>query len=193
MKKVILGLSTFCLIAFTSCKEDATQKIDEANVEAAADRDAQATNFPVLTFEETEHDFGEIEAKANVETVFKYKNTGNSPLVITDIKSSCGCTVPQDWSKEPLAPGEGGEFTVKFNGSGSNKVTKTVTVTANTEKGKETVKISAFVKPDPNAPAKPSAPAVTSQTQMPAGAVQTDAQAPRKYSTQPGHEGHNHD
>ncbi|SFN72795.1 Protein of unknown function [Bizionia echini] len=192
MKKVILGLSAICLIAFTSCKEDATKKIDENNVAEAADRDAQATNFPVLTFEKTEHDFGEIESKTNVETVFKYKNTGNAPLVITDIKSSCGCTVPQDWSREPLAPGEGGEFTVKFNGTGANKVTKTVTVTANTEMGKETVKISAFVKPDPNAPAKASAPAITNQGQMPAGAVQTE-QAPRKYSTQPGHEGHNHD
>ncbi|MGY0392915.1 DUF1573 domain-containing protein [Bizionia sp. KMM 8389] len=191
MKKVILGLSAFCLIAFTSCKEDATQKIDESNVAEAADRDAQASNFPVLSFEKREHDFGEIPSKQSVETVFKYTNTGNAPLVITDIKSTCGCTVPQDWSKEPLAPGEGGEFTVKFNGSGANKVTKTITVTANTEAGKETVKISAFVKPDPNAPAKAAAPAVTNQTQLPAGAVQT--QAPRKYSTQPGHEGHNHD
>ncbi|TYB77028.1 DUF1573 domain-containing protein [Bizionia myxarmorum] len=194
MKKVLLGLSTFCLIAFTSCKDDATNKIDENNVVEAADRDAQASNFPVITFEETEHDFGEIEAKSKVETIFKYKNTGNAPLVITDIKSSCGCTVPQDWSRDPLAPGEGGQFTVIFDGTGANKVTKTITVTANTEMGKETVKISAFVKPDPNAPARASVPAVTNQGQMPAGAVQTqEGQAPRKYSTQPGHEGHNHD
>tara|TARA_R110002049_G_scaffold302258_1_gene494955 strand:+ start:7623 stop:8096 length:474 start_codon:yes stop_codon:yes gene_type:complete len=153
MKKVILGLSAICMIAFTSCKEDASKKINENNVTAAAERDANSSKFPVLEFEETEHDFGEIEAKTPVETVFKYKNTGEAPLVITDIKSSCGCTVPQDWSKEPLASGESGQFTVKFNGSGSNKVTKTITVTANTEKGTETVKIMAFVKPDPNAAA----------------------------------------
>ena len=181
MKKLILSLSVLSLIAFTSCKEDATKKIDESNVAAAAERDAVASNFPVMEFTETEHDFGEIEAKQNVETVFTYKNTGNAPLIITDIKSSCGCTVPQDWSREPLAVGESGQFTVKFNGSGSNKVTKTITVTANTEKGKEQVKITAFVKPDPNAPAK-AQPAV-----QPTSAVQT------KSSTQPGHEGHNHD
>ncbi|EGV44245.1 DUF1573 domain-containing protein [Bizionia argentinensis JUB59] len=192
MKKVILGLSAFCLIAFTSCKEDATQKIDEKNVADAADRDAQASNFPVLSFDRTEHDFGEIEARSKVETVFKYTNTGNSPLVITDITSSCGCTIPKDWSKTPLAPGEGAEFTVIFDGTGANKVTKTVTVTANTENGRETVKVSAFVKPDPNAPARAAAPAVTNQGQVPAGAVQQNS-APRKYSTQPGHEGHNHD
>ncbi|MFC5195502.1 DUF1573 domain-containing protein [Bizionia hallyeonensis] len=193
MTKVLLGLSAFCLIAFTSCKDDATKKIDDTNVAEAADRDAQASNFPVLSFDKTEHDFGEIEAKSKVETVFKYENTGNAPLVITDIKSSCGCTVPKDWSREPLAPGESGEFTVIFDGTGANKVTKTVTITANTEMGKETVKVSAFVKPDPNAPARATAPAVTNQGQMPAGAVPNQQAAPRKYSTQPGHEGHNHD
>jgi hypothetical protein len=71
--------------------------------------------------------------------------------VVTNIKSSCGCTVPQDWSKEPLSPGSSSKFTVKFNGKGANKVSKTVTVTTNTQKGTETVKITAFIKPDPNA------------------------------------------
>ncbi|WP_027136875.1 DUF1573 domain-containing protein [Gaetbulibacter saemankumensis] len=148
MKKVIFGISAFCLLAFTSCKDNAAKKIDEANVAAAAVRDANASKFPVLEFEEKEHDFGEIEKGTPVETVFKYKNTGDAPLVITNIKSSCGCTVPQDWSREPLAPGGEGKFTVKFNGSGANKVSKTITVTANTEKGSEIVKITAFVKAD---------------------------------------------
>jgi len=150
MKKIILGLSAMCIIAFVSCKENAAKKIDESNIAAAAERDAIASNFPVLEFDKKEHDFGEIEAKAAVETIFNYKNTGDAPLVITDIKSSCGCTVPQDWSRLPLAPGDSGKFSVKFNGSGANKITKTITVTANTEKGSEVVKITAFVKPDPN-------------------------------------------
>lgn len=154
MKKIILGLSTLCLIAFTSCKEDASKKISEDNVAEAAERDANSSKFPAITFDETEHDFGEIESKTPVETVFKYKNTGDAPLVITNIATSCGCTVPKDWSKEPLAPGESGQFTVKFNGSGANNVTKTITVTSNTESGKDLVKIKAFVKPDPNAPVK---------------------------------------
>ncbi|GGK17197.1 hypothetical protein GCM10007962_09280 [Yeosuana aromativorans] len=150
MKKLILGLGALCLIAFTSCKDNAAKKVDEKNVAVAAERDANSSKFPILQFEETEHDFGEIEARKPVETVFNYKNVGDAPLVITDIKSSCGCTVPKDWSREPLAPGESGKFTVRYNGSGANKITKTITVTANTEKGKEVVKIMAFVKPDPN-------------------------------------------
>ncbi|MDN3666533.1 DUF1573 domain-containing protein [Algibacter miyuki] len=149
MKKVILGLSTLCLVAFTSCKNDnAAKKIEEANVTAAAVRDAVSSNFPVITFNETTHDFGEIEANKSVETVFSYTNTGDAPLVITNIATTCGCTVPQDWSREPLAVGETGKFTVKYNGSGKGKVSKSLTLTANTEKGKEVVKITAFVKTD---------------------------------------------
>jgi len=185
MKKIILALSALSLVAFTSCKEDASKKINEANIVEAAERDANAGNFPILQFEETSHDFGEIEANQAVETVFKYKNIGNAPLVITNIQSSCGCTVPQDWSREPLAKGESGQFTVKFNGSGSNKITKTITVTANTEKGTETVNITAFVKPNGNA-------AVTTSTNT-TTPLMTAGQQPVKSSTQPGHEGHNHD
>ena len=66
MKKIILGLSAIALITFTSCKEDATKKIDEANVTAAAERDANATKFPKIEFNKTEHDFGEIEKGKSV-------------------------------------------------------------------------------------------------------------------------------
>ena len=173
MKKVILGLSALCMVAFTSCKEDATTKIKSENVAEAADRDAVNADFPVLTFDKSEHDFGEIEDGTPVETVFSYTNTGKAPLVITDIKSTCGCTVPQDWSKEPLAPGASAQFTVKFNGKGNGNTSKTVTVTSNTESGKETVKIKAFIKKD----GATNTPAAVSQVQS---------------STQPGHEGHNH-
>jgi hypothetical protein len=151
MKKLFLLLSTITLISFTSCKEEASEKINQDNVEKAAERDAQAIVFPSVTFDKTTHDFGEIMNGTPVETVFTYTNTGKSPLVVTDIKSTCGCTVPQGWSREPLAPGASSQFTVKFNGKGANKVSKTITLTTNTEKGREQVRISAFIKPDPNA------------------------------------------
>jgi hypothetical protein len=151
MNKIILGLGMLSVIAFTSCKEDASKKIEEANVTAAAERDENASKFPVIEFNEREHDFGEIEKGKSVETTFTYKNTGTAPLVVTDIKSSCGCTVPQDWNKNPLKPGDSSKFSVTFNGSGENKITKTITVTANTEKGTEEVKITAFIKPTASA------------------------------------------
>lgn len=146
MKKGIYLLAVVAAMGFTSCKEDAANKVKAENVEEAAARDAQAVVYPEITFEETEHDFGTIEQGTNVEHTFTFKNTGNAPLVITNATSSCGCTVPT-WTKEPIAPGETGEMLVKFNGSGQNQVTKTVNITANTESGKEQLKIKAFVNP----------------------------------------------
>lgn len=104
-----------------------------------------SSNFPEMTFYKTSHDFGTINNGAAQETVFNYTNTGNTPLIIVDIRSTCGCTIPVGWSKKPLLPGESSQFAVKFNGKGANKVSKTVTVTTNTKKGKETVRISAFI------------------------------------------------
>ena len=146
MKRVFL-LSAMSLFVFaSSCKDNAASKINPENVEQAATRDSQDIVYPVIQFDRVEHDFGEIADGTPVETTFSYTNVGHSLLVVTDIKSTCGCTVPQDWSKEPLAPGATAQFTVKFNGKGANKVSKTVTLTTNTEKGTETVKISAFIK-----------------------------------------------
>ncbi len=144
MKKTIFLLSVMMAFAFTSCKDNAADKVSEENVAAAAERDAEAVNFPVMTFEELVYDFGTIEQGAPQEHVFKFTNTGESDLVIVDAKSSCGCTVPE-YPKTPVAPGESGELLVKFNGSGKNQVSKTVTITANTQSGKETLSIKAFV------------------------------------------------
>ena len=152
MKKISLILLALAMLPLNSCKENATEKINQDNVEKAAERDAQTIVFPTINFDKTLHDFGEIQNGTAVETVFSYTNSGRSPLVVTDIKSTCGCTVPQGWSKDPLMPGESSEFSVKFNGKGANKVSKTITLTTNTEKGREQVRITAFVKPDPNAP-----------------------------------------
>ena len=144
MKKSFLIIAVMAAFVFTSCKENAADKVNEENVAAAAERDATSQDFPVMSFEETEFDFGTIDQGTNVEHVFKFTNTGKAPLVIVDAKSSCGCTVPQ-YTKEPIAPGDAGELLVKFNGSGKNQVSKTVTITANTEKGTEQLKIKAFV------------------------------------------------
>lgn len=182
MKKVILGLSALCMVAFTSCKDNAANKVKSENVAVAAERDANAGDFPVIAFDKTEHDFGTIADGTPVETIFKYTNTGNSMLVVSNIKSTCGCTVPSNWTKE-VAPGETGEFAVKFNGKGNGKTSKSVTVTTNTEKGQEVVKISAFVEKDPNAPAQNPGSATINPL---------STSTPAKTSTQPGHEGHNH-
>ena len=145
MKKVFLAVGLVAAVTFTSCKDNASDKVKGENVEMAATRDADATVFPTMEFEESAYDFGNIARGTAVEHVFKFKNTGKAPLVIVDATSTCGCTVPS-YPKEPIQPGETGELLVKYNGSGLNAVTKIVTVKSNTEKGSETVKITAFVQ-----------------------------------------------
>lgn len=154
MRKVYLFLVSAVLISFVSCKkENAADKIKAENVEMASERDEAAQKFPVMSFAKTEHDFGTIKKGTAVEEVFEFTNTGNAPLIITNATSSCGCTVPEYPKNTPIAPGETSSLLVKFNGSGQNQVTKTVTVTANTEKGTENLTIKAFVEADaPTAP-----------------------------------------
>jgi len=115
MKNILFLLSFFFLFA---CGDDPFSKVKSGNVEMASVRDNSPSKFPAMSFDKTTHDFGVIQNGTPVETVFSYTNTGQAPLVIADIKSTCGCTVPKDWSREPLNPGESSQFTVKFDGKG---------------------------------------------------------------------------
>ncbi len=156
MKKIIglLGLSV-CLTITTSCKDKAASKIETANIAVAANRDDAQKKLPVMTFEKMEHDFGSIQQGTPQETTFKFTNNGEAPLIITDTKTSCGCTTPKFPKDKPIAPGESAEIQVRFNGTGQNQVTKTITVMANTEKGSEILRIKAFVNPKGTTPAGP--------------------------------------
>ncbi len=85
-----------------------------------------------IVFDKTEHDFGTIsESGGMVEYKFVFKNTGDTPLVVNKVSTSCGCTAPE-WSKEPIAPGKQGFIKVTFNPKGrSGNVNKSLTVFTN--------------------------------------------------------------
>ena len=105
---------------------------------------------PVMTFEKTIFDWGTINEGEKQEFDFKFTNTGKTDLIITRIKGSCGCTVPSNWSKEPIKPGEKSSFHVVFNSRNKpNRQQKTITVSCNTATGRERVKIKGMVIPDP--------------------------------------------
>ena len=73
---------------------------------------AMMAQDPVIPFEKTEHDFGKInEADGRVSVVFEFKNEGMSPLVLSNVRASCGCTTPT-WTQEPVEPGQKGSITV---------------------------------------------------------------------------------
>jgi hypothetical protein len=75
-------------------------------------------------------DYGIIEKGANGVRVFEFTNTGNAPLIITDVKSTCGCTIPKK-PDGPIMPGETGQIEVKYDTNRVNPIRKTITVTSN--------------------------------------------------------------
>ena len=107
-----------------------------------------AQTSPVITFMETEHDFGKInEADGKVSHVFVFKNEGMEPLVLQNVRASCGCTTPQ-WTNTPVEPGETGEITVTYNPNGRpGKFSKTITVTSNATEAQTKVYIRGEVIP----------------------------------------------
>ncbi len=98
-----------------------------------------------ISFNENAFDFGTLEEGDKVEHVFKFTNTSDNPLTISNARGSCGCTVPE-WPRDPIAPGEEGEIKVKFDSKGKKgKQNKTVTITANTEPANTMLTISSDV------------------------------------------------
>jgi len=88
-------------------------------------------NAPVVELVEDTYDFGQVTEGTKVEHEFRFKNTGGSPLIISNVQASCGCTTPE-YSKNPIAPGEEGLVKVVFNSAGQmGKQHKVVTVTSN--------------------------------------------------------------
>lgn len=88
----------------------------------------------IFAWSETTFDFGRIIANKPVTHEFTFVNTGTEPLVISNVKASCGCTVAE-YTQEPIAPGSSGVVKAKYNAAAVGVFTKTVTVTANTEGG----------------------------------------------------------
>ncbi len=155
-------LTLVTVFAFTSCKEKGA---DDANAAPATDTTAVAATpmgdpatltdpsaapgaaaaaTPVPTgpltsikFDQDTYDWGKVMDGDKVTHVFKFKNTGNEPLIISNAKGSCGCTVPE-WPKDAIAPGKSGEIKVIFDSKGKGAVggkedSKRVTITANTD------------------------------------------------------------
>jgi len=103
--------------------------------------------LPVVGFENVDHDFGTINEGQKVSYTYKFKNTGQAPLIIQNAQPSCGCTVPQ-WSKEPVPVGGTGYVTAEFDSSGKPGINnKTITVTANTWPKTTTLRFKAMVTP----------------------------------------------
>jgi hypothetical protein len=92
-----------------------------------------------LTFTEKSFDFGEVDAGAVLQHTFSFTNTGAVPLIIRDVRSTCGCTVA-DWPRRPIEPGGRGEIPVTFDTKNKNgRQSKPITITTNTYPNKTTI------------------------------------------------------
>lgn len=85
---------------------------------------------PIMSFETLTVDYGEIVQHSDPLRVAKFTNTGDEPLVISNARGSCGCTVPQ-WPKEPVMPGETSQIEIRYDTKRLGKINKTVTITTN--------------------------------------------------------------
>lgn len=97
-----------------------------------------------IEFKTIEIDYGTIEKGADGVRTFEFTNSGDAPLIISNVKSSCGCTVPS-WPKTPIMPGDSGEIKVKYDTNRVNPIRKTITVTSNADTPTVALKIKGEV------------------------------------------------
>ncbi|MFC2117629.1 DUF1573 domain-containing protein [Bacteroidota bacterium] len=128
MKKVINTIAILALV-FSICTA----------------QNAQNETKTEILFEKTVHNFGNLKyASDNGVYDFVFKNVSDKPIILTQVKSSCGCTTPQ-WSKKPIQPGESSSITVKYNTKIPGKFSKAVTVFSNADNSPVKLEISGDV------------------------------------------------
>ena len=147
MKKIfsVLVLCLACVtLTFAQAKNEKT--------EMKAEQVKEQVQGPQISFKDKTIDYGVVAQESDPYRVFSFENTGNEPLVITNAKGSCGCTVPQ-YSKDPIGPGETGEIKVRYDTKRLGKFIKTVTLTTNVGEEKVVLTIKGEVKKKPAEPA----------------------------------------
>ncbi len=132
MKKLLFSLALISAVAFQAFSQEEIQTNQDTK------------NSPEIYFEKTTHEYGNIELNGNGLCEFTFKNTGNEPLLLTNVKASCGCTTPT-WPKNPIKKGETGIIVVKYNTRIPGAFTKSVRVYSNAKTSLVTLKITGSV------------------------------------------------
>jgi len=109
----------------------------------------EVENGAKITFTKDVHDYGTIKNGADGKCTFEFKNTGNAPLILSNAKGSCGCTVPT-WPKEPIAPGAKAVISVQYDSKRAGAINKSVTITSNAvNEPNKVIRIKGTVLPAP--------------------------------------------
>lgn len=109
----------------------------------------KTTRGPEMSFQKLVHDFGTVYQGDKTEFAFVFTNTGDEPLIIQEVRSSCGCTVPA-WTKEPIMPGKSGQILVQYNSNIIGKFNKQITVLSNAKNGMISLRIMGNVEQLPS-------------------------------------------
>ncbi|MEZ4828091.1 MAG: DUF1573 domain-containing protein [Bacteroidia bacterium] len=104
----------------------------------------QEAAIAAITFDETNHNMGQIPQGIPVTHTFTFTNTGNAPLQIEEVNPSCGCTAA-DYTKDPIAPGETGYIKATFNAAGMGIFNKTIVVKTNSKEPNLIIRFSGEV------------------------------------------------
>ncbi|MFZ4741295.1 MAG: DUF1573 domain-containing protein [Bacteroidales bacterium] len=145
--KTKLLLISVLLIVVTSCNQSSNEKLsaDLVNNPNSATGKQDASGLPKFQFESDIHDFGKVIEGEKLSYSFKFKNVGNSDLIIATATATCGCTVPE-YPKDPILKGGEGVITVTFNTAGKNGFQhKTITLGANTQPSDIVLHVKAMV------------------------------------------------
>lgn len=128
--------------------EDNTRDLKKTLTSVDKEEQERQKSISEIEFERLVHDYGKIVADADYNTTFEFTNTGKKPLLIYDVKTSCGCTVPT-WNKKPIPAGAKERIQVTFHPKAHQLGTevKTVTVLSNTNPGMTVLQIKAEVSP----------------------------------------------
>ena len=136
IKRILLPIAVIAV--FSSCgdtKVDETINTDIIDNPISADNtNVKEAELPSFEFVEEIKDFGEITQGEIVSTTFRFRNVGESDLIISSATGSCGCTVPE-WPREAIAPGETAKMKVTYATNRVGPINKTVTITSNSSTG----------------------------------------------------------
>ena len=101
-------------------------------------------NAPVISFDSNVVDYGDIAKGSDGVKYFDFTNGGKEPLIISNVRSSCGCTVPE-YPKTPIGPGQNSQIKIKYNTNRVGPFRKTVTIFSNVEGGSVIVTVKGRV------------------------------------------------
>lgn len=136
-----------CLtMAMFSCQHGGDKQLSGDLVTNPKSAQSPSDKKPVITFDKNEFDFGKILQGEVVSYTFHFTNTGNAPLLITNVEKSCGCTA-SDYPREPIPPGESGDIKITYDSKGHHGFqSKVLIVKSNTMPAQTAIRIKAEVR-----------------------------------------------